>query len=105
MITTKENGVQYHKLNQIIIDWHFKTKKTIAWVERPLNYTEAEEPEYIDDITPEEVDEGTRRVRAFLYREQSDPIYMKWQRGEATEQEWLDAVEAIKIAWPKISEA
>ena len=39
------------------------------------------------------------RLRA--YRDESDPLYMKWQRKEATEQEWLDAVQAIKARYPK----
>jgi hypothetical protein len=30
----------------------------------------------------------------------SDAIYLKYQRGEATEQEWLDAVQAINDANP-----
>lgn len=30
----------------------------------------------------------------------SDSVYMKYQRGEATEQEWLDAVAAINDANP-----
>ena len=30
----------------------------------------------------------------------SDSIYLKYQRGEATEQEWLDAVQAINDAHP-----
>ena len=34
------------------------------------------------------------------YQSTSDPIFMQYQRGEATEQEWLDAVEAVKVANP-----
>jgi len=30
----------------------------------------------------------------------SDAVFMKWQRGEATEQDWLDAVQAINDAHP-----
>jgi hypothetical protein len=30
----------------------------------------------------------------------SDAVYLKYQRGEATEQEWLDAVQAINDANP-----
>lgn len=30
----------------------------------------------------------------------ADSIYMKWQRGDATEQEWLDAVAAVKALYP-----
>jgi len=34
------------------------------------------------------------------YQPTSDPIFMQYQRGEATEQEWLDAVQAVKDANP-----
>jgi hypothetical protein len=29
-----------------------------------------------------------------------DSIFLRWQRGDATEQEWLDAVQAVKDAHP-----
>ena len=35
-------------------------------------------------------------ARAEAYRTESDPLFFRWQRGEGTEQEWLDAVEAIR---------
>lgn len=34
-----------------------------------------------------------RKLTAYQFR--SDPIFFKWQRGEATEQDWLDEVAAI----------
>ena len=30
----------------------------------------------------------------------SNAVFLKWQRGEATKQEWLDAVQAINDAHP-----
>ena len=41
----------------------------------------------------------TQRKNA--YRNESDPLYLKWQRGEATEQEWLDKIAEIKERFPK----
>jgi hypothetical protein len=37
--------------------------------------------------------------RKEAYREESDPLFFKWQRGEATQQEWLDKVAEIKSRW------
>lgn len=37
--------------------------------------------------------------RKEAYREESDPLFFKWQRGEATQQEWLDKVNEIKQRW------
>jgi hypothetical protein len=34
------------------------------------------------------------------YQQTSDPIFMQFQRGEATEKQWLAAVQAVKDANP-----
>jgi hypothetical protein len=39
-------------------------------------------------------------ARLAAYEQTSDPLYFKWQRGDATEQQWLDAVNAVKNAHP-----
>ena len=44
--------------------------------------------------------EAVETARATAYRETSDPIFFQYQRGDATEAEWLDAVEAVKVANP-----
>jgi hypothetical protein len=38
--------------------------------------------------------------RAEAYRNESDPVFFKSQRGEATHQEWLDKVAEIKARYP-----
>lgn len=38
--------------------------------------------------------------RAEAYRAESDPLFFKSQRGEATQQEWLDKVAEIKARYP-----
>lgn len=40
------------------------------------------------------------QARAIAYRETSDPIFFEWQRKDATEAEWLAAVDAVKTAYP-----
>lgn len=39
-----------------------------------------------------------RRLEA--YEQQSDPIFFKWQRGDATEAEWREAVAKVKAENP-----
>lgn len=39
-------------------------------------------------------------ARAEAYRTESDPLFFKAQRGEATEAEWLAKVEEIKTRFP-----
>lgn len=38
--------------------------------------------------------------RAEAYRTESDPLFFKAQRGEATQQQWLDKVSEIKARYP-----
>jgi hypothetical protein len=53
-------------------------------------------PEVLLEIQTEQVEQA----RANAYRETSDALFFKYQRGTATEQEWLDAVQAVKDAHP-----
>lgn len=38
--------------------------------------------------------------RQTAYQADSDPVFFDYQRGDATEQDWLDAVQAVKDAHP-----
>jgi hypothetical protein len=40
------------------------------------------------------------KARARAYRESSDALFFEYQRGDATEGEWLAAVQAVKDAHP-----
>jgi hypothetical protein len=63
----------------------------------------------VSEATPEEVaqrkaeyNEGQKQNRLYAYEKESDPVFFKWQRGEGTQQEWLDAVELVKQQYPYI---
>lgn len=95
MITTKENGTVYtNELTTEVINWHKEVGYTIVDVKRPL--TKNEDGEYVDDITAEEIEAGYEAVRCFLYREITDPLFFKVQRGEIEESIWLDEIQKIK---------
>jgi len=64
------------------MDW-FKTKEQVE--------TENKEAEL------QQVENNRRKA----YQKESDPLFLKWQRGDATEQEWLDKIEEIKERFPK----
>jgi len=38
--------------------------------------------------------------RHAAFTNESDPLFFGWQRGENTEQEWLDKVEEIRARYP-----
>jgi len=40
------------------------------------------------------------RHAAYAAPDGPDSIFLQWQRGDATEQDWLDAVQAVKDAHP-----
>ena len=44
--------------------------------------------------------EAVQKARQTAYQSESDPIFFDYQRGEVTEQDWLDAVQAVKDAHP-----
>jgi hypothetical protein len=57
-----------------------------------------------DEISQRKLDLNAQAKinRAEAYRNESDPLFFKWQRGEATEQEWLDKVNEIKQRYQDI---
>lgn len=44
--------------------------------------------------------EKVETQRKNAYREEADPLYFSYQRGETTEQDWLNAVESIRTRYP-----
>lgn len=62
--------------------------------------TEAEidaEVARLDQLEPARI---AKQERLNAYRIESDPLFFKAQRGEATMQEWLDKVAEIKARYP-----
>jgi len=44
--------------------------------------------------------DAVQKARQAAYQSESDPVFFDYQRGEVTEQDWLDAVQAVKDAHP-----
>ena len=55
----------------------------------------------ITDKPVEEITALNEQYRKEAYINESDPIFFKWQRGEATQQEWLDKIADILQRFPK----
>lgn len=72
----------------------------IDWRDGTLKPTQAE----LDALWPSTqiaiANKTVEQNRVNAYRNESDPLFFKWQRGEATEQEWKDAVAAIQARYP-----
>lgn len=66
-----------------------------AWAFEDIPQPEPEpEPPEPEPIPNEE-------LRKAAYREESDPLFFKYQRGEATQEEWLAKIAEIKARYPQ----
>jgi hypothetical protein len=72
----------------------------LTWLSDSPKPTEAELEALWPAVQYETAYEQVEQARAQAYRETSDPIFFQYQRGDKTEQEWLDAVQAVKDAHP-----
>ena len=73
---------------------------TLEWYDDTPKPTQAEldaqwpSVEYQNQVT------AVEDARRAAYEATSDPLFFEWQRGDGTEQAWLDAVAAVKAANP-----
>jgi hypothetical protein len=67
--------------------WQYKNGKVV-------------ESEFKNEILRNEYNAQQKQSRQFAYQKESDPLFMKYQRGEATKEEWEAKVESIKLLYP-----
>ncbi len=48
------------------------------------------------------LNDEARVLRLAAFRDEADPLFFGWQRGENTEQEWLDKCEEIRQRFPYV---
>ena len=73
---------------------------TIPINDIPLTPEQIAEREAYEAGTYQREYDAVTIARQTAYQSTSDPIMAQWLRKEATEQEWLDAVQAVKDANP-----
>ena len=73
---------------------------TIPINDIPLTPEQIAEREAWDAGTFQREYDAVTVARQTGYQQTSDPIMAQWLRKEATEQQWLDAVQAVKDANP-----
>lgn len=67
---------------------------------------DSQQPTWDDIIANQQIvetavaNETKKTARATDYRNEADPLFFGWQRGENTEQEWLDKVAEIRARHP-----
>lgn len=73
----------------------------VTWINPPVApVTESQIADEYNRLVAEEPMKIAKENRAVAYRLESDPLFFKSQRGEATEAEWLSKVEEIKQRFP-----
>lgn len=85
----QESDAPTHESNEAIEDAGFLQLTDGTWKQawRVRSMTEQELA-----LAAQEQDESRR----IAYAKEADPLFFKWQRGEATQQQWLDKVAEIK---------
>lgn len=74
--------------------------ENIIIIERPMTAEEKAERAKWKKEQPEREKAAAKEARYQAYVRISDPIYMQWQRGLKTEQDWLDAVAQVEADYP-----
>ena len=69
----------------------------IGWAYSGGQFTE---PAPVSDMSDEAFNAIQKQFRNEAYRDEADPLFFKWQRDEATHQDWLDKIEEIKNLFP-----
>jgi hypothetical protein len=72
----------------------------LTWLSDSSKPTESELEALWPTVQYDNAYKAVETARAQAYREASDPIFFQYQRGDATEAEWLAAVQAVKDQHP-----
>ena len=73
---------------------------TLEWYEDTPKPTQADLDAAWPQVDYQNQYAAVENARRAAYETQSDPLFFEWQRGDGTEQAWLDAVAAVKAANP-----
>ena len=73
---------------------------TLEWFDETVPPTEAECDAAWPQVQWDAEYAQVQAARHAAYVTDTDPVFFRWQRGEATEQEWLAAVAAVDAAHP-----
>ena len=98
----------YQLINDLITSNACGVRRTTDNASIPFDLGNTDYREYLawlaEGNTPEPADPPPlpdySAMRYAAYVAESDPIFFMSQRGEATQQQWLDKIAEIKARWP-----
>ena len=73
---------------------------TLEWYDDTPKPTQAELDAAWPTVDYNDQVAAVENARRADYQTSSDPLFFEWQRGDGTEQAWLDAVASVKAAHP-----
>ena len=71
-----------------------------TWLDQRAQPSKAECDAVMAEVVTEKEKATVERKRRSAYEAEADPLYFGWQRGENTEQDWLDKVAEIRARYP-----
>ena len=77
-----------------------ETYDGLVWLSETPKPTQAELDALWPQVQYENQVVAVEQARLVAYEQQSDPLFFKWQRGDATEVEWREAVAKVKAENP-----
>lgn len=72
----------------------------VTWLDKRPQPTWADVEAARPAVENEVATNKAKQARLFAYRAEADPLYFGWQRGENTEQDWLNKVAEIRARYP-----
>ncbi|HEH5471256.1 TPA: hypothetical protein SHD59_000171 [Campylobacter coli] len=95
MLISKKFMSEQGELNKKVIDWAIEVKTQLATVDRILNVNE--DGEYIDDITPEEIQAGTQAIKEYCLSNSELELLKQYLPLVLQDEELLKELKAIKL--------
>lgn len=72
----------------------------LNWLDASPKPTQAELDALWPQVQYDNQVAAVEQARLIAYEQQSDPVFFKWQRNDATEAEWREAVAKVKAENP-----
>lgn len=74
--------------------------ENFVWLSSDTQPSKEQCDQIIVDLKNKSILDGIKRDRQAAYQIEADPLYFGWQRGENTEQAWLEKVADIRARYP-----
>ena len=72
----------------------------LVWISDSKKPTESELKKLSEEVELESSKNNNKVFRRLAYQENSDPIFFKYQAGEATKEQWLEERARVTQAFP-----